>query len=109
MDQCVEQQVRSFFVAQSSDPADPKSLFTHAEDAPRGPAVEWRCALLPRVLHDVDPIGGDMITNQLFPQRMRDGDHAVEAAIGAPVQAFVESAFPVASCQAMPRCDSRDA
>src|SRR2546427_8012825 len=66
MDQCVEQQVRSFFVAQSSDPADPKSLFTHAEDAPRGPAVEWRCALLPRVLHDVDPIGGGNVTKQPF-------------------------------------------
>src|SRR2546427_9653560 len=80
MDQCVEQQVRSFFVAQSSDPADPKSLFTHAEDAPRGPAVEWRCALLPRVLHDVDPIGGGKITKQPFPPPGGKHEHPVQKA-----------------------------
>src|SRR2546430_9475871 len=84
MDQCVEQQVRSFFVAQSSDPADPKSLFTHAEDAPRGPAVEWRCALLPRVLHDVDPIGGGKDTEKPFSPPVGKEEPPVQRPASAP-------------------------
>src|SRR2546428_11747047 len=93
MDQCVEQQVRSFFVAQSSDPADPKSLFTHAEDAPRGPAVEWRCALLPRVLHDVDPIGGGPNTQQPVPPPGGEGREPVEKPGGAAPPAAGEGGF----------------
>ena len=103
VDQRVEEHVRPFFSAQPTNPSDPKSLRTHAEATPCRRAVKRRCGLLPRVLHDVNPVGRNTIPQQLLLQRAGHNDHGVKTPVGAPLQALVKAVSPIAPREAVDR------